>query len=280
MPFITSDGVRTYYEEHGSGEPLVLVAGFGMTISAWSEQLDAFARHFRVILLELRGAGPSEVPEPGYTNKDLAQDVVVLMDSLQLKRAHFGGFSLGGGVGMELAIAHPDRVATLALHSSWDDTDQYPHMINWINVRRRIIAENDPVVNVGTRIVSFFSPDFINRRQDRVRDYIERAKSNPHPMTPKGIAGHEHALMAQKVRGRLDGIRCPTLITVGSADRSTLPSASRYLRDNIQDSELILIDGAGHCTMFEAASEFTTIYLGFLLKHGGLVSGTGRSGAR
>lgn len=267
MPHIVSDGLKVYYEEHGRGEPLVLVAGFGMDVSAWSEQLDRYARYFRVLLLELRGVGGSDVPEPGYTPRDLARDVLALCEERGLPRIHFGGFSLGGAVGMEFAAAHPERMLSLSLHSAWEASQPYPHLANWIEVRRRIIAANDPVVNIGTRIVSFFSPEFIDRRQDRVQAFIERARNNPRPVTPKGIEGHAQALLSHDARPRLARIACPTLITVGSHDRTTLPLSSRILHEGIAGSELVLIDGAGHCTMYEAPEEFASVSLGFLMKH-------------
>jgi 3-oxoadipate enol-lactonase len=267
MPFFTSDGIKLHYEEHGRGEPLVLVPGMGMDTSMWSEQLDVYKRYFRTILLDLRGGGQSEVPEPGYTPADLAEDTVSLLDHLEIERAHFGGFSLGGAAGLELAIAHPERLRSLSLHSSWEATQPYPHFRRWLDLRGRIIAQNDPVVNVGTRIISFFSPEFVNAREDRIELFIKRALANPYPMTPEGIAGHVQACLAHDVRGRLEGIKVPTLITVGTRDRSTLPAASEYLHRHIPGSEFVLVNGTGHCSMFEAAEEFTTISLGFLLKH-------------
>lgn len=269
MPHIVCDGLKIYYEAHGAGEPLVLVAGFGMDVSAWAEQLPHYARYFRVFLLELRGVGGSDVPEPGYTPFDLARDVLALCEEENLGRIHFGGFSLGGAVGLEFAAAHPGRTLSLSLHSAWEASAPYPHLANWIEVRQRIIAANDPVVNVGTRIVSFFSPEFINRRQDRVQAFIERARKNPRPITPKGIEGHAQALLAHDARARLKDIACPTLITVGSHDRTTLPASSRFLHEQIAGSELVLIDGAGHCTMYEAPEEFASVSLGFLMKHRG-----------
>lgn len=110
---------------------------------------------------------------------------------------------------MEFAIAHPDRLLSLSLHSTWEASEPYPHFRRWIEIRRRIIAQNDPVVNVGTRLVSFFSPEFINTREDRVELFIRRARENPYPITPKGIDGHAEACLRHDVRDRLQAIRIP-----------------------------------------------------------------------
>ena len=169
---------------------------------------------------------------------------------------------------MEFGISHPERLSSLSLYSTWEG-GPCAHMKRWIDVRSRLIAANDPVTNVGTRIVSFFSPEFVNANEDRIEIFIQRARDDPHPTTPKGIEGHAQACMSHDVRGRLERIRTPTLITCGSMDRSTLPSQSRYLHEHIKDSELIFIDGDGHFTPFSSTAEFLSISLGFLLKHTG-----------
>jgi pimeloyl-ACP methyl ester carboxylesterase/ketosteroid isomerase-like protein len=266
MAFYDSDGLKLYYEEQGRGEPLVLVHGFGQNRSAWEDVVDAYARYFRVIVVELRGAGESDVPEPGYSVRDhMVADMVSLMDSLKVERVHFSGFSLGGAIGMELAIAHPDRLISLTLNSTWQG-GPCPHLVRWTEIRKRQIIQNDPIVNVGTRMFNFFSPEFIDEHEDRLEAFIERERKFP-PTTPEGIEGHAQACQSFDARDRLGEISTPTLITVGTGDRTTTPGQARYLRDHIPGSELIFIDGPGHATMFQCPREFTTVSLGFLLKH-------------
>jgi 3-oxoadipate enol-lactonase len=266
MPAYRSGGLKLHYEEHGQGEPLILLHGFAQDSSAWIDVLPTYQRFFRVLVMDMRGGGLSEVPEPGYSPKDLAGDVIALLDHLDLEKVHFGGFSLGGAAGLELGIAHSDRLLSLSLHSTWEG-GPCPSMRRWIEVRSRIISMNDPVVNVGTRIVSFFSPEFANAHEDRIDEFIRRFNSNPHPTTARGAAGHAAACLVHDVRGRLERIAAPTLITVGTADRATLPSQARYMHEHIKGSELVFIDGCAHFTPFQAPDEFMSISLGFLVKH-------------
>jgi pimeloyl-ACP methyl ester carboxylesterase len=269
VPHFNSNGLRIFYEEHGSGESLVLVAGFGMDIRSWEEQLGHYSRYFRVILLELRGAGQSEVPKPGYGVSTMAVDVLNLVNTLGLDRIHFAGFSLGGAIGLEFGIAHSDRLRSLSLHSTWEASEPYSHMQRWIEVRRRIMLGNDPITNTGTRIASFFSPQFINRCPERIEAWVQQQQQNPYPMTPDGVEGHATAIQGHDVRGRLENITAPTLVTVGSQDRTTLPEAARYLHEHIPHSEIVVIDGAAHCTIYEKPEEFASVSMGFLLKHSG-----------
>ena len=77
MPYFRSkEGLKLHYQEHGRGQPLVLLHGFGQNASAWIDVLPEYARFFRVIAPDMRGAGQSDVPEPGYTMKDIAGVVV------------------------------------------------------------------------------------------------------------------------------------------------------------------------------------------------------------
>lgn len=269
MAFYESDELKLYYEERGAGEPLVLVHGFGQNRTTWLDVIDAYARYFRVITVELRGAGESDVSAPGYTvQREMVGDMLALMESLALERIHFAGFSLGGAIGMELAATHPDRLISLSLHSTWQG-GPCPHLERWTELRMRQIIQNDPIVNVGTRMFNFFGPEFIDEHEDRLEVFIDREKNFPHLPTPEGIEGHARACQSFDARDRLADITTPTLITVGTNDRTTTPGQARYLRDHIPNAELIFIEGPGHCTMFQCPEEFTSISLGFLLKQNG-----------
>ena len=72
-PFYENDGLKIYYEEHGEGEPLVLVHGYGQDRTFWANVVDDYARYFRTITIDARSGGQSGVPEPGYTILDLAE---------------------------------------------------------------------------------------------------------------------------------------------------------------------------------------------------------------
>ena len=266
MAFYESDGLKLYYEEHGKGDPLVLVHGFGGDRSFWVDVVDHYARYFRTIVIDLRGCGESDVPEIGYTPKELAFDVTQLMDHLGLDKIHFSGQSLGGAIGQEFAIAYPDKLISLSLHSTWAG-GPVPHMKRWMDVRTKIIAENDPIMNAGTRAVSFFSPEWVDDHEDRLDAFNERMAANPHPITQKGIDAHGHAVLAHDTRDRVEQIAAPTLITVGTLDRATLPRQSRFLHEQIKDSELHFVEEGGHFTLFSHLDEFLTTSLGFLLKH-------------
>src|SRR5918997_4057970 len=115
MPKATVRGVGLYYEEHGRGEPLVLVPGFGAGLWIWHRQVPAFAERFRTIVFDPRGVARSHAPDAPFTMLDLAEDLAALLEGLKVERAHVLGASFGGFVAQEFALAHPRRTRSLVL---------------------------------------------------------------------------------------------------------------------------------------------------------------------
>ena len=269
MPYYPAGGLRLYYEDHDAaraGSPLVLLHGFGTHGGAWSDTVEVYRQFFRVLVPDMRGCGRSEASAPGFTTSALADDIVALLDALAIPRAHFAGWSLGGAVGLALALHHPDRVSTLSLHSTFAG-GRTEYQKNWIAMRRQIILSGNRELDLATRIIGFFSPEFVNEHPERIEEFRRRELANPYPGTEPGLTGQNMAAQQHDVRDRLEHIRVPTLITVGSADRTTMPSASRFMHERIRGSELVVFDNAGHFPMFQVRDEFASVSLGFLLKH-------------
>jgi pimeloyl-ACP methyl ester carboxylesterase len=115
MPFATTpDGTRLYFECHGTGTPLLLLAGQASDHREWDGVRADFAAQHRVIVLDYRGTGQSDKPgAPAYSTRGFAQDAVAVLDQLGLNRAHAYGISMGGRVAQWLAIDHPQRLGAL-----------------------------------------------------------------------------------------------------------------------------------------------------------------------
>jgi pimeloyl-ACP methyl ester carboxylesterase len=267
MPYYTSSGLRLHYEDVGAGPAFILLHGFGTHGGCWDECVEVYKRHFRVLVPDMRGCGRSEASQPGYSTKDLAADILALMDHAGIKRAHFAGWSLGGAVGVELAIAHSPRLLSLSLHSSFAG-GRTEYQRNWIAMRKRVILSGDRELDITTRIIGFFSPEFFNAHPERIEKFKRRELANPYPGTEIGMAGQNQAAQAHEARDRLHLITAPTLITVGSADRTTQPAASRLMHERIAASELVVFDNAGHFPAFQALQEFLSVTIGFMVKHG------------
>src|ERR1044071_5262895 len=99
------DDVNLYYELYGEGDPLVLVAGTGISLAPWRVfQVPEFSKHYQVLIYDHRGLGRSDKPDVPYSTRGFAQDCAALMDALEIKRAHIMGHSMGGRVAQWIAL--------------------------------------------------------------------------------------------------------------------------------------------------------------------------------
>ncbi|MET0932935.1 MAG: alpha/beta hydrolase [Mycetocola sp.] len=108
--FLDLPGLRMHVAEAGSGEPLLLLHGFPQHWWAWRKVIPEFAKRYRVLCPDLRGAGWTDAPPAGYTSDQLVADVVALLDALQLETVHLVGYDWGGLVGYRLCLTSPHRV--------------------------------------------------------------------------------------------------------------------------------------------------------------------------
>jgi pimeloyl-ACP methyl ester carboxylesterase len=114
---IEVNGMQMYYEVSGEGDPLVVLHGAYMNIPAMGEIIPRLAETHRVYAVEMQGHGRTNDIDRPITYETLADDVAAFMDGVDLPRADVFGYSMGAGVGLQLAIRHPDRVDQLALAS-------------------------------------------------------------------------------------------------------------------------------------------------------------------
>jgi pimeloyl-ACP methyl ester carboxylesterase len=116
--YASVNGLNLYYEIHGSGEPLILLPGGFMTVEAMGEIVPQLAATRRVIGVELQGHGHTADIERPLSFELMADDIAVLIRHLGLERADIFGYSLGGGVGLQTAIRHPEMVRKLVIAST------------------------------------------------------------------------------------------------------------------------------------------------------------------
>src|SRR5216110_381620 len=113
------NGVKMYYEVHGSGEPVVLLHGAFMTITNnWTGWIGELSKTRKVIAVEMQGHGRTADIPRDITYENLADDVAALLEQLKIPRADLIGYSMGGAVAMQCAIRHPDKVRKVVVISS------------------------------------------------------------------------------------------------------------------------------------------------------------------
>ena len=125
MPFADLDRRRIFFEEHGAGDPVLLVNGLGADHTTWGLQTEFLKNHFRVVVFDNPGVGQSEGPGGPYTSELFADVAAALLRSRGIEQAHVVGASMGGIVAQQLALRHPELVRSLVMHCTWGRCDRY-----------------------------------------------------------------------------------------------------------------------------------------------------------
>ena len=268
MPFLNANGIRTRYEIEGKGPALLLVAGNGMDRTCFRDQVPEFAKHFRCITYDLRGIGESDVTPAGYGTREMAADALALLASLKIERAHIAGYSLGGCIGQEMALAEPECVATLSLYSSLDKMQ--PYLRRRYEILIKVLMEGTPELWAMYSAFAAFGEAYINAHDAEIEQEVKARAARWHgsqPPSKEGLLGHYRALMLHDAAGRLPAIRCPTWIAVGTSDTVTPPSYSERMQAAIPGAEMKVFEGGPHRLLNFAIREFNEAALAFLLRH-------------
>lgn len=261
MPKAPIRDIITYYEEAGSGHPLLMITGLGGDLQGWALQAPELAKHFRVITFDNRGAGRSSAPDRPYSIPQMAADAVGLLDRLGIDKAHVLGFSMGGCIAQELALANPGRVEKLILLGTMPAVDGYNRAITrtWIDVRRSNMSREQVVRNAAPYI---YSPELLDD-EDRFERAILNSVNNPYAQSDVGFLRQAEALLGFDATTRLGGLKAPTLVVCGKDDVLVPPRNSDRLASLISGATLKKLPGA-HIGQVEYPAEYNAAFVEFL----------------
>ena len=275
MPFVDlPTGINMYYEVEGQGEPLLLIMGTAADHNTWSAQVSAYRGQYMVITYDARGTGQSTHPHDveNYSMRILSEDAAALLDKLGIHKAHVSGLSLGSATAQELAINHPNKVASLQLHGTWGFSDEW--FVRMINTNEYPVLHDDFETYIRTALVWVASPTFINDQPDDVSAF-ERGfiLENPHPPSKHGMMGHFHADKTHDTLDRLGTIAVPTLITSGEMDWQVPIRYGIDVQQRIPDATMHVFRGpnSSHIAFYEIADEWNKYTLAWLQRQDGLL---------
>jgi pimeloyl-ACP methyl ester carboxylesterase len=266
--------VELYYEEHGHGEPLLLIMGLAADSMAWMFQLPAFAEHYRTIVFDNRGVGRSAKPKGPYTIATMADDTAGLLDAIGVARAHVVGVSMGGMIAQELALRHPDRVRGLVLACTYPEADedvrrnreasvaQLGGQVGGDGAMTLDVAGLDPMMLFQTLLPRVFSPTFIQNQLASLMQLFGGALQ--WGFSVEAIMAQVEAVMSHNSTERLRDIKAPTLVITGDADLLIPPSNSDVIASRIPGARLVKVPGGTHGFNFETPELFNREVLSFL----------------
>lgn len=209
------DDVNLYYELYGEGDPLVLVAGTGISLAPWRvSQVPEFAKHYQVLIYDHRGLGRSDKPDMHYTTRLFAKDCVGLMDALGIKRAHMMGHSMGARVCQWIALDYPENVRSLVLSGPGsgkysEDLEDYPRGVPMDAALEMIEKGYEKYQSDHWGPGFMFSEQFMKDHPDIVKKYQELIVDEVPPL--KCYLRHVVARQCHETTHLIDKIKAPTL---------------------------------------------------------------------
>ncbi len=246
-----------YYEEHGSGYPLLLVPGLGASRLSWYKQVEPLSQQFRVILLDNRDAGDSAHGTGPYSVADMADDAASLITHLQLGSSHVMGWSMGGFIAQDLAVRHPTLVKKLILVAT------SPGGAANVSAAPEILAllmrdENESVearIRRTTPLIA--APGYFQAHPQDLERSV--ASSLAKPMSLESYERQLGAVMTHMngdMPSRLNQIVAPTLVIHGDVDPLVPYANGQYLAAHIKGARLSTYPGVGHLPPTEAPERF------------------------
>jgi aminoacrylate hydrolase len=260
MPRISIGDCSLYYEENGSGEPLLLVPGLGGVGAGFFKQIPELSRRYRVIVHDHRGCGQSDRPVMRYSVEQMAQDVLRLMDALNIERAHLLGHSTGGAIGQIIAIEQPRRLKSLILSSTWTHGDAFFTRI--FEARHALLKHTGPVGYLRATSAVLYPGWWVAQNETLVAEQ-ERQQAAGFPPVEVALSRIE-AIMRFDRREQIPRIRVPTLVSVAADDVVTPLYFSQALAKAIPGAKLKVFESGGHLLYHVIDREYTRAVLDFL----------------
>lgn len=271
MNFVRSDGVDLYFEEVGSGTPMLFLHEMGGNCRSWEPQLRYFARSNRCIAYNARGYPPSSVPSDyrEYSQETAARDAVAVLDALGIERAHVVGLSMGSFATLQLGLDFPGRVRSLTVVGCGAGSV----LDGYAQSQRRY---EEMAIGIEQGGFESFVRNYVHKpvRQALLRkdprgwqEFTNRLRE----ASPVGLACTLRGVQARRpsvwlLEERLGRLPLPTLLMCGDQDDPCL-LPNLFLNRVLPDSRLFVIGDCGHAVNQEEPDVFNKILRDFIKHH-------------
>lgn len=262
MPRIDLNGLESYYEIYGTGEPLVFIHGLGSSTRDWEAQVGHFSKKYQVIVYDVRGHGKTDKPSGKYSVPQFSEDLTALLDALEIGRAHICGLSMGGMIAFQFAVDHPGRIKSLTV------VNQIPDMVPRTFAERkeiwqrvilfRLVSMRKIGEVIGQRL--FIKPE----QEDLLKLFVERWAENDKSAWLRAMRG----LVGWTAAAELGNITAPALLAASDQDYTPVARKQEAV-DQMPNARLEVFKDARHALPVEYADEFNRVMESFLESVGG-----------
>lgn len=264
MAILNFKGRQIFYDITGEGKPILILNGIMMSTKSWEPFVKTLSYQNQLIRLDFIDQGQSDKLENSFYTQSLQVDVIeYLLKELNLAKINLVGISYGGEVALLFAAKHPHMVERLVLFNTTPYTSPWLQEIGhqWNAIGRT----RDGKVYYQTTIPVIYSPSYFEKHLE----WMKKRETVLIPIfsTPSFLDAMERLTNSAEsfdARSVLNQIQCPTLIVAADEDYLTPISNQRELHRLIESSELVILPGVGHASMYEKPLLFVTLILGFI----------------
>ena len=268
MALLRIGDLQLYYEVHGNGNPLMLIAGLASDSQSWQPIIGELSRHYRVIVLDNRGVGRTRPNDVDTSIHLMSDDCIALIKSLELRSVSILGHSMGGFVALDCAVRYPDYVDNLILAATSSSNSQRNKALlsDWASYLESGMHQKLWFRNI---FYWLFSRDFFENEKV-LNEAIRLAIEYPYPQSKEAFKKQVQAIAEFNCLQDLSNITSKTLVICGKEDLLFPPEESQLLSEKIPRSRCSFIDKAAHSIHIEYPQVFIKIILNFLFRGSGL----------
>lgn len=253
--------VKSAFSVEGEGPPLFMIHGIGASRHTWDGLVKALRNQFRCISYDLRGHGRSPMTPVPFTLDDLVDDLEALRAELGIERAHFIGHSLGGMIGPAYARRYPSHVETLGLFSTAagrtaEDSAKVRGVV-------KAMEEKGIPPVLETLKERWFTPEFGAKRPDVIANRLKQVIDTDAAV----FLNVFHIYAETEMAPWLKEIVCPSLVLTGEFDGGCPPRLNAFIAGELQNAELVILDGLRHAILLEAPERVAGPVGAFLNRH-------------
>ncbi|MCH9634408.1 MAG: 3-oxoadipate enol-lactonase 2 [Chlamydiae bacterium] len=263
MPFAEVNTQKIFYEIEGDGETIVLIHDLLEDHLHWKSIQKELSKEFRVLTLDLRGAGQSSIPKEEFTVEDMAKDVLALTDHLKIEKFHLIGDSLGGCVAQMIAYKHPESVLKMILSNSYL---KISNSTTWfLETLDDLFKSSLSYSEIYKLALPWFFSSWFLEFEEAIKDLLKEIKNRKYPTKSKGFHLIFEALKKFDSTRWVSKIKAETLLIIGEEDLFCLFKESRALLTKLKEHKVELFSG-GHKSKLESPTRYLEITKSFLKK--------------
>lgn len=250
-----------YYEIHGKGAPLVLVAGFKCDCTIWQPIIHELKKHFEILIFDNRCVGRSSTSKKSFSIDDMALDTIELIGKLKISRPHILGHSMGGAIVQILARDKRDLLGKIIISNSFIKINHVTKQA--IEFENKLRKENIPLSLIKELMIPWVYSDLYLSDKKNLEELMEQTKRDLYPQSYQGYFLQKEAILAFDSSEWFRSIEGPILVIGGDED-ILCPRDSEKISSYLSEAKFVDFHRVGHCSFHEKPKEFISIVSNFL----------------